>query len=150
MDRKGLSEEDRILLTRDMSSRIAFGLRVDLDLDKGFIATLNKLDVQPLYDHSNTVKRVYSFVDELDCYFDINRVRPILKKMGNIEQRDLDDYRKYTSNQDATIDDILRMDRLETFEWLTSRFFDFRGLIEKGLAIDEKVYNRMYYYDGEE
>jgi hypothetical protein len=43
------------------------------------------------------------------------------------------------------------MDRLETFEWLTSRFFDFRGLIEKGLAIDEKVYNRMYYnYDGEE
>ena len=84
MDRKGLSEEDRILLTRDMSSRIAFGLSVDLDLDKGFIATLNKLDVQPLYDHSNTVKRVYSFVDELDCYFDINRVRPILKKMENI------------------------------------------------------------------
>lgn len=148
MDRKRLSEEDRILLTRDMSSRIAFGLKVDLD--KGLITTLNKLDVQPLYDHSNTVKRVYSFVDELDCYFDINRVRPILKKIENIEQRDLDDYRKYTNNSTATIDDIHRMDRIETFEWLTSRFFDFRGLIEKGLAIDEKVYNRMYYYDGEE
>lgn len=148
MDRKELSEEDRILLTRDMSSRIAFGLQVDLD--EGLITTLNKLDIRPLYDHSNTVKKVYSFVDELNCYFNINRVRPILKRMENIEQRDLDDYRKYTGNPTATIDDILKMDRLETFEWLTSRFFDFRGLIEKGLAISEKVYNRMYYYDGEE
>lgn len=148
MDRKELSGEDKLLLTKDMSSRMAFGLKVDLN--DGLIATLNRLYVQPIYDHSNTVKRVYTLVDELDCLFELKIVRPILKSMKSIEQRDLDDYRKYTGNQDATIDDILKMDRLETFEWLTSRFFDFRGLIDKGLAIDEIVYNGFYYYDGEE
>lgn len=144
-----MNEKEKIELVRDITSRLCFGLKVEVS---GIRYTLTRVYVQPLYNHTNQAKDVLAMCEFLgdDEYVSIENVRPILKKLEDIEERDLIDYREYSGDKTATKDDILRMDSQEKRDWLCSRFFDTRGLINKVLAIDESTLgSREYGYDHE-
>lgn len=107
---------------------------------------------QPHYNHTNQAKGVTALCELFDDdeYVSVEHVRPILKRLDNIEERDLIDYRHYSGDMTATSDDILKMDNQVKRDWLCSRFFDTRGLIDRGLAIDESTLgSREYGYDHE-
>lgn len=143
-----MKEKEKVELVRDITSRLCFGLVVEVS---GFRYRLNKIYVQPLYNHTNQAKGVTALCELFDDeYVSVEHVRPILKRLDNIEERDLIDYRQYSGDMTATSDDILKMDNQEKRDWLCSRFFDTRGLIDKGLAIDESTLgSREYGYDHE-
>lgn len=144
-----MKEKDKVELVRDITSRLCFGIVVEAG---GFRYRLNKIYVQPHYNHTNQAKGVTALCEFLgdDEYISVENVRPILKKLDDIEERDLIDYREYSGDKTATRDDILQMDSQEKRDWLCSRFFDTRGLIDKGLAIDESTLgSREYGYDHE-
>lgn len=141
--------KEKIELVRDITSRLCFGLIVEVS---GIRYKLTKIYVQPLYNHTNQAKDVIALCEFLgdDEYVSVENVRPILKRLDNIEERDLIDYRQYSGDMTATSDDILKMDSQEKRDWLCSRFFDTRGLIDKGLAIDESTLGSYEYgYDHE-
>lgn len=130
--------KEKVELVRDITSRLCFGLVVEAS---GFRYRLNKIYVQPHYNHTNQAKGVTALCELFDDdeYVSVEHVRPILKRLDNIEERDLIDYRQYSGDMTATSDDILKIDNQEKRDWLCSRFFYTRGLIDKGLAIDEST-----------
>lgn len=144
-----MNEKDKVELVRDITSRLCFGVVVE---SNGFRYQLNRIYVLPHYNHTNQAKGVTALCEFLgdDEYVSIENVRPILKRLDDIEERDLIDYREYSGDKTATRDDILQMDSQEKRDWLCSRFFDTRVLIDKGLAIDESTLgSREYGYDHE-
>lgn len=144
-----MNEKDKVELVRDITSRLCFGVVVE---SNGFRYQLNRIYVLPHYNHTNQAKGVTALCEFLgdDEYVSVEHVRPILKRLDDIEERDLIDYRKYSGDKTATRDDILQMNSQEKRDWLCSRFFDTRGLIDKGLAIDEStLVSREYAYDHE-
>lgn len=144
-----MKKKEKIELIRDITSRLCFGLKVEVSEIR---YTLTRVYVQPIYNHTNQAKDVLAMCEFLgdDEYVSIENVRPVLKRLDNIEERDLIDYREYSCDPTATRGDILKMDTQEKRDWLCSRFFDTRGLIDKGLAIDESTLgSREYGYDHE-
>lgn len=144
-----MKEKEKVELVRDITSRLCFGLVVEAS---GIRCRLNRVYIQPHYNHTNQAKGVTALCELFDDdeYVSVEHVRPILKRLDNIEERDLIDYRQYSGDMTATSDDILKMDNQEKRDWLCSRFFDTRGLIDKGLAIDESTLgSREYEYDHE-
>ena len=144
-----MKDKEKIELVRDITSRLCFGLIVEVSEIR---YKLTKIYVQPMYNHTNQAKGVIALCRFLgdDEYVSVENVRPILKKLDDIEERDLIDYREYSGDKTATRDDILKMDTQEKRDWLCSRFFDTRGLIDKELAIDESTLgSREYGYDHE-
>lgn len=144
-----MNEKDKVELVRDITSRLCFGVVVE---SNGFRYQLNRIYVLPHYNHTNQAKGVTALCEFLgdDEYVSVEHVRPILKRLDDIEERDLIDYREYSGDKTATRDDILQMDSQEKRDWLCSRFFDTRELIDKGLAIDESTLgSREYGYDHE-
>lgn len=149
MQLMGMKEKEKVELVRDITSRLCFGLVVE---SIGIRCRLNRVYIQPHYNHTNQAKGVTALCELFDDdeYVSVEHVRPILKRLDNIEERDLIDYRHYSGDMIATSDDILKMDNQEKRDWLCSRFFDTRGLIDKGLAIDESTLgSREYGYDHE-
>lgn len=144
-----MKEKEKVELVRDITSRLCFGLVVEFS---GIRCRLNRVYIQPHYNHTNQAKGVTALCELFDDdeYVSVEHVRPILKRLDNIEERDLIDYRHYSGDMTATSDDILKMDSQEKRDWLCSRFFDTRGLINKGLEIDESTLgSREYGYDHE-
>lgn len=144
-----MNEKDKVELVRDITSRLCFGVVVE---SNGFRYQLNRIYVLPHYNHTNQAKGVTALCGFLgdDEYVSVEHVRPILKRLDDIEERDMIDYREYSGDKTATRDDILKMDSQEKRDWLCSRFFDTRGLIDKELAIDESTLgSREYGYDHE-
>ena len=142
-----MNEKEKIELVRDITSRLCFGVVVE---SNGFRYQLNRIYVLPHYNHTNQAKGVTALCEFLGDDEYVEHVRPILKRLDNIEERDFIDYWEYSGDPTATRDDILQMDSQEKRDWLCSRFFDTRGLIDKGLAIDESTLgSREYGYDHE-
>ena len=127
-----MKQEDKELLLKDLCARLPYEcmLRVEGDW---FVD-----EIEP-YDCKLTP---YSFMDLVvnhDC-----DVKPYLRPMSSMtedEQRTLD-------SMCNGVEMVSRLSGLKmfdkAFDWLNSHHFDYRGLIEKGLAIEVTEENNPY------
>lgn len=112
-----MTQEEKKLLIKDLSARLLYGTKVCYRLsDK------DKYTTETLSGHM------------LD-YFNENsiiEVKPYLRPMSSMTE---EEYREFGY-------DVLRYTPRE-FDWLNAHYFDYRGLIEKGLALEapEGMYN---------
>ena len=124
-----MTQEDKELLLRDLSARLPYGVickcyHTEFDEwdGKPFVAiyneTLKNIDV-------NGVFLVGSFSYEID------EVKPYLRPMSSMTEEE----RKYLQKLPFPYDFV---------DWLTAHHFDYRGLIEKGLALEatSETYNK--------
>ena len=68
-------------------------------------------------------------VDGYDAWFPIETFKPYLRSMENMtedEERELEETLQYTQFT------------LESYDWFNAHHIDYRGLIEKGLALEVK------------
>ena len=131
-----MTEEDKELLLRDLSARLPYGVRVFVsgdDFDN--------------YQYPYLLTAVSKFGQDIFCKIyspiytplgcpDIENVKPYLRSMSSMteeEQRTLD-------SMCNGVEMVSRLSGLKMFDkafvWLNENHFDYRGLIEKGLAID--------------
>lgn len=116
-----MTQEDKNLLLRDLCARLPYGVVlqcVDPNF-KGYVDwKLIKIDIEEnLVVTTNDV-----WTDE----YLIEKVKPYLRPMSSMTEEERKEYWDITSvsNHCAAID------------WLNARHFDYRGLIEKGLALE--------------
>lgn len=131
-----MTEEDKELLLIDLSARLPYGVRVFVsgdDFDN--------------YQYPYLLTAVSKFGQDIFCKIyspiytplgcpDIENVKPYLRSMSSMteeEQRTLD-------SMCNGVEMVSRLSGLKMFDkafvWLNENHFDYRGLIEKGLAID--------------
>lgn len=113
-----ITQEDKDLLLKDLSTRLPYNCRV-------FYEYVDDLDGKT-YGYSLTLNTWC--IDE----FVANKavIKPYLRPLSSMT---LEEEREYNLTKTLSIVDY---PTLESFDWLLAHHFDFRGLIEKGLALE--------------
>lgn len=133
-----MTKEEKELLLKDLCSRLIYGVILSVDNGK--------------YRED---KKIWPGLFNSDSLWD---AKPYLRKMSSMTKEEIEEYRNLSDevigsygpyhhefiahcvrlgikpdNPHECVDDFLNM---EAIDWLLAHHFDFRGLIEKGLALE--------------
>ena len=138
-----MTQEEKMLLIKDLSARLPYAVTVEHT--SGFRGTLHDITVHHMYDDNDNVYDAICYTDFFgdndDIY--IEYFKPYLFPLSSMTEEQHTDMFNYYHN--AEIEEIHASgDYLKAayigddkkYEWLNRNHFDYRGLIEKGLAID--------------
>lgn len=135
-----MKEQKKQLLLKDLSARLPYGVKchfkygsVESDI------TLSCID-------NNIARFEYGWYGRFHVNIDVDYIKPYLRPMSSMtdEEKDelytaMDWYGKidesgnvYTKGQEK----VYRETFYEYTDWLNAHHFDYRGLIEKGLALE--------------
>lgn len=126
-----MTQKDKELLIKDLCARLPYGVKIELTwwvMDEG---TCMSTTLEP--DHIEQIRN-----DELG---DVE-IKPYLFPMSSMTEEQKKEYNLlqnfvpiYYYGFDIIVDKEL-YDNWESIDYLNAHHFDYRGLIEKGLAID--------------
>jgi len=130
-----MTQEEKDLLLKDLCGRLLYGIKFGIGLGK-----LGKYDLVEI----NTKKGKVLFGHGL--HTDLETCRPYLRPMSSMTKEEKNEYTDIkkgecngcvlTGKGDPDTEFLL-------VDWLNSHHFDYRGLIEKGLALEAP--EGMYY-----
>ena len=129
-----MTQEDKELLFKDLSSRLPYGVKCWASYNK-FPATLVDVNADTVGDNLFvvTVKLKKTGLNSPSLIEDI---KPYLRPMSSMTDEERIAYEKTKWVYQADYCAPEYFDGLESYDWLNENHFDYRGLIEKGLAID--------------
>ena len=133
-----MKEEDKKLLLTDLSARLTYGV-------KAYVKNWSKLD-RKWYEGVYTVESIHpSLNDILVCSergsvevivgYDDYEIKPYLFPLSSMTEEERNEYKHFVAfsgNPTGSANFI---------DWLNAHHFDYRGLIEKGLAYDASFFN---------
>lgn len=144
---------DNNLLLVDLCGRLLYGVYIK-HIPTGITGKLNNINVIHIYNNTNSVQEVkvnISFFGE--DYVDVTHFKLYLRPMSSITEEEFAKLKGYSglvydqldlaSFQNGTYKcldfylsevpaDVVTL----VFDWLNAHHFDYRGLIEKGLALE--------------
>ena len=127
-----MTQKDKELLLKDLCARLPYGVKVKLG------------DNPNIFDLEYRIKFaiMYGDSDKLEDILDITNIKPYLFPLSSMtegQKKELDDM----FNQEDDICEKIKTDNFEfsfynksIFDFLNKYHLDWRGLIEKGLALD--------------
>ena len=142
-----MTQEDKELLIKDLSARLPYGVKAYVKNWSNFKTYEDVYVVKSTFPSLNEV-HVQSKTGSLDVligYYDYE-FKPYLFPLSSMTEEQYDKF-IIVSGWDGDYEDIKRgklscvgyigIDYIyDTIDWLNAHHFDYRGLIEKGLAID--------------
>lgn len=157
-----MTQEQKQLLLKDLCARLPYGVNVLTDIDKTFdsgcIGIVTK--IEPYVGNKFPELKGQYLLYEKGCLTPliVDEVKPYLRPMDSMTEEEIEEYRNLSDevigsygpyhrkfiahcvrlgikpdNPHACVDDFLNM---EAIDWLNAHHFDYRGLIEKGLALE--------------
>ena len=119
-----MKQEDKELLLKDLSSRLLYNCRV-------FYEYIDNLD-NKTYGYSLTLNTWC--IDE----FIANKavIKPYLRPMSSMTEEERKEYELLANHCIVTSIGFIHLEAAPLIDWLNTHHFDFRNLIERGLAID--------------
>lgn len=135
-----MSQEEKQILLKDLSARLLYGVQAKVD---GHNNPLRILGIERLNKSTWAWKKgtyVVSFWNDTKC---IDQVKPYLRPMSSMTEKE-----KKVFDDFCVIDEAAWKGNTEVgyknqavimsdgINWLNSHHFDYRGLIEKGLALE--------------
>ena len=126
-----MTKEDKELLLKDLCARLPYGVKVQHQ-DENYLEEVQTVEhISRKYGEIET-ESVLGFVDDF---------KPYLRPMSSMTEEEKEDYRK-VCELDTKILSKHPMDETpfpalyNSQDWLNKNMFDYRGLIEMGLAIE--------------
>ena len=120
-----MTKEDKQLLLKDLCARLPYGVICR------YAAAIPLLGEALNYGPLQEIRRKgeYFTVNGADCLYE--DIKPYLRPMSSMTEEEYEEFGY----------DVLRYTPRE-FDWLNAHHFDYRGLIEKGLALEapEEMY----------
>ncbi len=115
-----MTQEDKELLLKDLRERLPYGVKIS------YVSLDGKICGEPIT------------LTPIDYKFDIEEVKPYLRPMSSMTKEERKEYHSYCYYYCGNYFDTVR-----SIDWLNAHHFDYRGLIEKGLALEapEGMYN---------
>ena len=130
-----MTQEEKQLLLKDLYARLPYGVIVKATYKDGEGWKTENRKLLGIYEDSQV------YVDAV--YTNIENVRPYLRPMSSMTEEERKEYNKYIF-YGASIGLISNTaTAYELIDWLNSHHFDYRGIIERGLALEasEDMYN---------
>jgi hypothetical protein len=123
-------QENKELLLKDLSTRLPYGVKCDINDNKPY--TLSSIS----NDYDGTLIRFKEQKNGFNMEVYLSEVKPYLFPLSSMTEEQEIEY-------DATFATIIYEDgrkdsamTYKSFDWLNKNNFDYRGLIDKGLALD--------------
>lgn len=140
-----MAQEDKYLLIKDLCARLPYGVKVQV----------TQVPIRLSKDETLTYNRMYS-LDESDEYITI---KPYLRSLSSMTEEEKSEfincagyevkesvngrhYEYYLKDFVGTKEEPIA--NVDAIDWLNEHHFDFRNLIEKGLAIEVTEENNPY------
>ena len=117
-----MTQEDKELLHKDLCARLPYGVKINENIQGDFTVI------------GLTTERVFTTCETEGCHndFPIECIKPYLFPLSSMTDEQKKEYQYITErwmyDSSYSISD--------STDWLNKNHFDYRGLIEKGLAID--------------
>ena len=134
-----MNQKDKELLFKDLSARLLYHVRVKVWLKDGTTEE-GALDLE--HNYADVLLNAFYYNKIID-------IKPYLRSMSSMTEEESKEYRKtqitkWVKSVDCTNGGYYEhRDTLKTFDWLLAHHFDYRGLIEKGFALEAP--EGMYY-----
>ena len=136
-----MKREDKELLIKDLCARLYYGVKVTTTNPAVELGVISGISIE---------NKISVRTKHADIVFDCTEVKPYLRPMSSMTEEESKEYRKtqitkWVKSVDCTYGGYYEhRDTLKTFDWLIAHHFDYRRLIEKGLAIEVTEENNPY------
>lgn len=125
-----MTKEEKQLLLKDLCARQPYGVMCHIEIPHSFIGFVEKGDLVLNSITSDTLK-----CDFKSCWgIELKFIKPYLRPMSSLIEKELEECRA-TCKYRQVGQSVLDCATPETIDYLISHHFDYRGLIEKGLAL---------------
>ena len=118
-----MTQEDKQLLLKDLSARFTYDIIVSVTDGtikyNAYIESVSYKYIQVSPVDSDSIFTAYTF-------YKISEIKPYLRSMSSMTETEREEYSLVLCNE-------LSVNR---FDWLNAHHFDYRSLIEKGLALE--------------
>lgn len=146
-----MTQEEKLLLTKDLCARLPYGVKCYVPIENCTMELTGKR-LNYFCFHKDVWGFDYSHEQEIviDPLNDTNNgyiIKPYLRPMSSMTEKERTEYHSYCDNYydiyHINIASNIYFDTVASIDWLNAHHFDYRGLIEKGLAIEapEGMYN---------
>ena len=149
-----MTKEDKILLVKDLCSRLPYGVRV-CHVASEISGVLHNMSVLHMYEGNSDSDKPDSIVDyiaDIDFFgdgypYEVEAFKPYLfplssisseqlKEVSEILGKDVEIFDNYLNIVEHTRNTFSYLELDALFEWFNKNHFDYRNLIERNLAID--------------
>ena len=122
-----MTQEDKILLLKDLSGRLQYNVQILADIDKtfegGVIGTLKVINLKKDWVELQNVLTPFKF----------DEIKPYLRPMSSMTREERKEYDSlFKLHEDGNV----YCENWEYFDWMNKHHFDCRDLISKGLALE--------------
>ena len=124
--------EEKSLLLKDLSQRLPYGVKVTTTNPAVKIGVISGISIK---------NKISVETKDADIVFDCTEVKPYLRPMSSMTEEEIEEFENFVfpSEEDENGNyqtGVLEKNIPNYNDWLNSHHFDFRGLIEKGLALE--------------
>ena len=112
-----MTQEDKELLLKDLCARLPYGVKVKFGDNPNIFDLEYRIKFAVMYGDS----------DKLEDILDITNIKPYLFPLSSMTWKQEYQYREVIASS---------LNHYEVYDWLNKNHFDYRGLIERGLALD--------------
>lgn len=141
-----MNQEDKELLLKDLGARLPYGVFCvgvtdELDDDgENYIPVKVKNILTEIHDYK--LETAYVRLGLISSC-KLETVKPFLRPLSSMTEEEKEEYcnlqAKFLYSSQYPVTDAYKL-----FDWLNAHHFDYRGLIEKGLAIEVTENNNPY------
>lgn len=127
-----MTQEEKELLLQDLCARLPYGVLCDISLK--YPLPLQRIFVDRL---DGILLDFYKDGDDYQVY--LTEVKPYLRPMSSMTEEEQKEFIKFhcVTLCPIVMDTCLTIENESNmFYWLNAHYFDYRGLIEKGLALE--------------
>ena len=134
-----IEEKDRQLLLKDLCARLPYGVKVNV-WEYQYAETLVGLDV-----NKQTFNLEHSIGEQIfSRHYDLI-IKPYLRPMPSMTEQEKEIYETFVEYWEYDTGSLnghyeynyVEIDKINDFvDWLNAHHFDYRGLIDKGLALE--------------
>ena len=124
-----MSQEDKQLLLQDLSARLPYGVKL-----KGRCDVTTLLQIRVIEDR--IVILTTTWCGEIKAFYkeNLDGCKPYLRPMSSMTDKEKTEYKKIAPGIEWQ--DGIHFPTTNKIDWLNNHHFDYRCLIEKGLALE--------------
>ena len=118
-----MTQEEKQLLLTDLSARLPYNLSVEIEGVEAKPLGCNKVI-------NINIRGNWVYISSIPTEIEIDLIKPYLRPMSSMTEDETMEYHRLRSNSRISGEFTLFVD------WLNAKYFDYRKLIEKGLALE--------------
>jgi hypothetical protein len=129
-----ISTKDKQLLLEDLSARLFYGVKV---------TTINPAAEFGVISGISIEGKISVRTKDADIVFECTEVKPYLRPMSDMTEEEKEEFHKLDFRHVAYSTNLQCALSIDEINWLNKKGFDYRGLIERNLALDatDSMYN---------